>query len=37
MTDRPDVSEFGSVDPAPASDNKAVANLRKTLLSLIHI
>ena len=31
MTDRPDVSEFGSVDPAPASDNKAVANLRKTL------
>ena len=31
MTDRPDVSEFGSVDPAPASDNKAVAKLRKTL------
>ena len=31
MTDRPDVSEFGSVDPAPASDGLAVGNLRASL------
>ena len=28
---RPDVSEFGSVDPAPASEESAVTSLRKTL------
>ncbi len=31
MTERPDVSEFGSVDPAPASDGLAVGNLRASL------
>ena len=31
MTERPDVSEFGSVDPAPASDGLAVGNLRARL------
>ncbi|MBI87409.1 MAG: hypothetical protein CMB67_00045 [Euryarchaeota archaeon] len=31
MDDRPDVSDFGSVDPAPASDLNNVAPLRKTL------
>tara|TARA_Y100000588_G_scaffold284444_1_gene302061 strand:- start:3287 stop:3766 length:480 start_codon:yes stop_codon:yes gene_type:complete len=28
---RPDVSEFGSVDPAPASDDAVVGSLRATL------
>ena len=31
MSDRPDVSEFGSVDPAPASDRLSVENLRSSL------
>ena len=31
MTERPDVSEFGSVDPAPASDSFAVGKLRASL------
>jgi len=31
MTERPEVSEFGSVDPAPASDGLAVEGLRATL------
>jgi len=31
MTDRPYVSEFGSVDPAPASNELAVESLRVTL------
>ena len=31
MTERPDISEFGSVDPAPASDGLAVGNLRASL------
>ena len=31
MTERPDVSEFGSVDPAPASDGLAVEKLRASL------
>ena len=31
MTERPDVSEFGSVDPAHASDGLAVGNLRASL------
>jgi len=31
MTDRPDVSEFGSVDPAPASDHLSVERLRASL------
>ena len=28
---RPEVSEFGSVDPAPASDGNSVADLRTTI------
>ena len=31
MTDRPDVSEFGSVDPAPPSEGSTVENLRASL------
>ena len=31
MKDRPDVSEFGSVDPAPASDRLSVERLRASL------
>ena len=31
MTERPEVSEFGSVDPAPPSDRLSVGNLRATL------
>jgi len=31
MEDRPEVSEFGSVDPAPPSDEKAIGDLRETL------
>ena len=31
MTERPDVSEFGSVDPAPANENLAVGDLRTRL------
>ena len=31
MTDRPEVSEFGSVDPAPPSEGLAVEGLRATL------
>ena len=31
MTERPDVSEFGSVDPAPASDGLVVGKLRASL------
>jgi|TARA_B100001996_G_scaffold382562_1_gene374718 deoxyhypusine monooxygenase len=31
MTERPDVSEFGSVDPAPASSGLAVGKLRASL------
>ena len=29
--ERPEVSEFGSVDPAPASDGNIVSNLRNTI------
>ena len=29
--ERPEVSEFGSVDPAPASDGNVVSNLRNTI------
>ena len=29
--ERPEVSEFGSVDPAPASEGNTVANLRNTI------
>ena len=31
MTERPDVSEFGSVDPAPASDGLVLGKLRASL------
>ena len=31
MTERPDVSEFGSVDPAPANEGLAVEDLRTRL------
>ena len=31
MTERPDVSEFGSVDPAPANEGLAVGGLRTRL------
>ncbi len=31
MTERPDVSEFGSVDPAPASDGLVLEKLRASL------
>ena len=31
MRERPEVSEFGSVDPAPASDGLAVGKLRSSL------
>ena len=31
MTDRPEVSDFGSVDPAPPSEGLAVEGLRATL------
>ena len=31
MAERPDVSEFGSVDPAPPSDGLAVGKLRASL------
>tara|TARA_B100000131_G_scaffold75439_1_gene71901 strand:+ start:2524 stop:3003 length:480 start_codon:yes stop_codon:yes gene_type:complete len=31
MDDKPEVSEFGSVDPAPASEEDKVGALRKTL------
>ena len=31
MTERPDVSEFGSVDPAPANESLAVGDLRARL------
>ena len=31
MTERPDVSEFGSVDPAPANEGLAVGDLRTRL------
>jgi len=31
MAEKPDVSEFGSVDPAPASEGLSIENLRLTL------
>ena len=31
MSDKPEVSEFGSVDPAPASDSGKIAELRSTI------
>ena len=31
MTERPDVSEFGSVDPAPANESLAIGDLRARL------
>ena len=31
--EKPDISEFDSVDPAPPSDEKNISNLRRTLVN----